>query len=173
MGVLWQFLVDIIMEMWPLRHVSGWETGIRTWCNRPKTEKRPGIYWVLPVLGDILTITTVPFVTVGSRQDITLKDGTPLNFAASAWVQVSNATAARFNVDDYEQSVTEIMEAVLAERLAEVEIDRFETVAKRRNFLKELTNLANEQTQEFGVTVHRVWFSNFSLKLKTFRALIT
>jgi len=172
-GVLWQFLVDIITEIWPLRHVSGWETGIRTWMNRPKKEKRPGIYLVVPVLGDILVITTVPFVTVGSRQDITLKDGTPLNFAASAWVQVTNATAARFNVDDYEESVNEIMEAVLAERLAEVDIDRFETVAKRRNFLKELTNLANEQTTEFGVTVHRVWFSNSSLKLKTFRALIT
>ena len=173
MGILWQFLVDIVMELWPIRHVQGWETGIRTWMNRPKKEKRPGIYIVLPILGDILTVSTVPFVTVGSRQDITLKDGTPLNFAASAWVQVSNATAARFRVDDYEESVTEIMEAVLAERLAEVDIDRFETVAKRRNFLKELTNLANEQTMEFGVTVHRVWFSNFSLKLKTFRALIT
>ena len=173
MGILWQFLVDIVMELWPIRHVQGWETGIRTWMNRPKTEKRPGIYLVLLVLGDILTITTVPFVTVGSRQDITLKDGTPLNFAASAWVQVTNATDARFNVDDYEQSVTEIMEAVLAERLAEVDIDRFETVAKRRNFLKELTKLANEETNVFGVTVHRVWFSNFSLKLTTVRALIT
>ncbi len=173
MNVLWQFLVDILNEIWPLRHVSGWETGIRTWMNRPKKEKRPGIYFVLPVLGDILTVTTVPFVTVGSRQDITLKDGTPLNFAASAWVQVTNATLARFHVDDYEESVTEIMEAVLAERLAEVDIERFESVAKRRNFLKELTNLANDQTQDFGVTIHRVWFSNFSLKLKTLRALIT
>ncbi len=173
MNVLWQFLVDILTEIWPLRHVAGWETGIRTWMNRPRKEKRPGIYFVLPILGDILPITTVAYVTVGSRQDITLKDGTPLNFAASAWVQVTNATNARFNVDDYEESTTEIMEAVLAERLAEVDIDRFETVAKRRNFLKELTALANGHTQDFGVTVHRVWFSNFSLKLKTLRALIT
>ncbi len=173
MGVLWQFLVDIITEIWPLRHVSGWETGIRTWCNRPKREKGPGIYVVLPILGDILTVTTARYVTVGSRQDITLKDGTPLNFAASAWVQVTNATKARFIVDEYEESATEIIEAVLAERLAEVDVERFETVAKRRNFLRELTNLVNEQTQVFGVTVERVWFSNFSLKLKTFRALIT
>jgi hypothetical protein len=173
MNVIWQFLVDIITEIWPLRHVSGWETGVRTWMNRPKKEKGPGIYLVLPIFGDILPVTTVRYVTVGSRQDITLKDGTPLNFAASAWVKVTDATAARFSVDDYEESATEIIEAVLAERLAEVEIDRFETVAKRRNFLRELTNLANEQTKEFGVTVERVWFSNFSLKLKTFRALIT
>jgi regulator of protease activity HflC (stomatin/prohibitin superfamily) len=173
MGVLWQFLVDLITEIWPLRHVSGWETGIRTWCNRPKAEKRPGIYLVIPLFGDILTLTTVPYVTVGSRQDITLKDGTPLNFAASAWVQVTDATKARFNVDEYEESTTEIMEAVLAERLAEVDVERFETVAKRRNFLKELASIVDEQTQEFGVTVERVWFSNFSLKLKTFRALIT
>lgn len=172
MGVLWQFLVDIVTELWPLRHVEGWETGIRTWMNRPKREKGPGIYFVLPVLGDIIAITTVPYVTVGSRQDITLKDGTPLNFAASAWVQVTNATLARYGVDDYEQSTTEIVEAVLAERLAEVEIDRFESVVKRRNFLKELTGLVNDQTQEFGVTVSKVWFSNFSLQLSTFRALI-
>jgi len=172
-NVLWQFLVDIVMELWPLRHVEGWETGIRTWFNRPKREKGPGIYLVLPVFGDILTVTTVPYPATCSRQDITLKDGTPLNFAATAWVQVTDATAAKFSVDDYEESVTEIVEAVLAERLAEVEIDRFETVAKRRNFLKELTLLADSQTQDFGVTVERIWFSNFSLKLTTFRGLIT
>lgn len=173
MNVLWQFLVDIITELWPLRHVEGWEHGVRTWMNRPGRVKGPGIYLVIPVLGDIHPVTTVRYVTVGSRQDITLKDGTCLNFVASAWVKVVNPKAAKFTVDDYEESTTEIIEAVLAERLAEVEIDRFETVAKRRNFLKELANLVDSQTQEFGVTVERVWFSNFSLQLTTFRGLIT
>jgi len=172
MGVLWEFLVDIMTELFPVRHVQGWETGIRTWFNRPRKEKGPGIYLVCPILGDVLPVTTVPFVIVGSRQDITLKDGTTLNFEASAWVQVIDATAALFKVDDYEESMTEILEAVLAERLAEVDIDRFETVARRRNFLRELARLADEQTQDFGVAVEQVWFSNFSLKIPTIRALI-
>ncbi len=171
MSAFWQFLVDLLREVWPFRVVEGWERGVMTFWSRPWRDIPPGIWPVVPYLMDVKTASVVPAMMFGAKQDVTLEDGTPVAFSAAALVQIHDVRRAIYNVDDFKETMQEKLEAVVADELVDSTSERFNTARARRGFLTRVTNRLGTEVAEYGVTVHAVTFRNFSLGLKTYRLL--
>jgi regulator of protease activity HflC (stomatin/prohibitin superfamily) len=125
---------------------------------------------VIPWFTDIHEVSVVPAIVQTPRTDITLADGTPVSFSASAWVQVTDVNLAVNSVDNFQQSTVELITAVCAERLAQIDADRL-APEKRTRFLSDLKRWCNEEANPFGIEVQKLRFASFVMKVKTIRLL--
>ncbi|MHC4503551.1 MAG: SPFH domain-containing protein, partial [Planctomycetota bacterium] len=184
-------LWDIVTEFWPFVVVDEWEQGVpqvfgrvvkRGWlswlADKLKMPFRaengallPGLYFVIPWFTHIEPVDTVPAPIGTPMLNITLKSGKTLSFSVTAVVSVSNPILAVTRVDDYEESASELVTARLAEKLADVDAARVDP-ENRRRLLVDLLRWCNEETEEYGVRVHSLRFTNFAFDQRAYRLLM-
>lgn len=166
-----RLITEVIQFIWPFRIVSEWEHGVYYVNGQVWREVGPGLYPVVPWFCDVRTVDMVPGIVSTRRQDITVADGTILSFAASAWACVTDATAAMNRVDQYLVTVREVVEAVLADRLAAVDVERL-APDKRARLLADCRKWIEMETQPFGVEITKVRFTSFVTRVKAHRLLV-
>lgn len=159
-----------IHELWPFRIVRQWERAGYYVFGRFWKEVGPGVYAIVPFFTDTHEVTVVPAILQTPRTDITLADGTPVSFSVSAWVQVLDVNLAVNTVDSFHQTTVELITAVCAERLAQIDRDRL-APEKRTRFLNDLRRWCNEEASVFGVEVQKLRFASFTMNVKTIRLL--
>lgn len=165
-----RLVLDAIQFIWPLRIVQEWERGGYYVRGRWWREVGPGMYAVLPWFTEVRCISVVPAIVSTGRQDITLSDGTLLSFTASATVRVANLNLAVNSVDNYTETTQELVAAVLAEKLAEVDAGRI-APEKRGRLLADLRRWVATEAGTFGVEVTQLRFTTFVTNVRTFRLL--
>jgi hypothetical protein len=168
-------LLDSIAYLWPFRIVKVWDEagyyiGGRMWRKASANGGlfRRGIYFVVPFFTDVVDRSRVPAMIRTARIDLTLDDGTTLTAIATAWARMVDFDKAVNGVDDFYETSQETFAAVVAERLAEVDVERL-SPSKRKRWLTDLTRWVNEETMVYGVEVTNVRFTTFVLKVKTYR----
>lgn len=171
MGDLVRLVIEIVQLIWPFRVVRQWERGGYLMCGLWRFEVGPGLYPVIPWFFDVHEVSIATAYCGTARQDITLADGTALSFAAIAKVRVVRVRDAVVNVDEFRTSTQEVLAGVLADRLANVDADRFEP-EKRKRLCSDLKRWVQEETDKFGVEVEDVWFTSFVLRPRLYRFLI-
>jgi hypothetical protein len=169
MGDLVQLVLDALQYAWPFREVEGWQRGVYTVLGSAWREVGPGRWPVIPYFMDVRAISVVSGVVRTPLQFVTLSNGEVASFSASATVQVEDARAAIFEVDDYSETTQELISAVLSQELAEVDPERFGTARRRKNLLDELGHRLDVQTVTFGVRVTALRFNNFAIGIRLFR----
>lgn len=171
MGEFLRALIDAAAYIWPFRIVKPWERGGFLVCGHWWKEVGPGIYPVVPWFMDVHAISVAEAICGTGRQDITLSDGSTLSFAASATARVCNVKLAVCSVDEYQTTTQELLAAVLADKLAEVDAGRL-TSEKRGRLFADLKRWVAEEAKGYGVEVSKVRFTSFVLNVKTHRLLI-
>jgi regulator of protease activity HflC (stomatin/prohibitin superfamily) len=170
MGDFLRLLLDSIQFLWPFRKVEQWERGQYYIFGKAMWVVGPGVWPLIPWFMEVRERSTVPGIVRGNRQDITLRDGSWLSFSASAIVRVADLNLALNTVDQYDETVQELLEAVLADKLAQVEVSRL-APEKVNRLLADLTRWVADEAAAFGVEVHRVRFVTFVHKPRIFRLL--
>jgi regulator of protease activity HflC (stomatin/prohibitin superfamily) len=176
MGDFLRVLLDGIQYLWPFVIVrqsedAGFYVGGRLLYRLSAYGWSKGIYFRLPFFTEIRQAPNVPGMIRTARLDLTLKDGTMVTVAASAWARVTDFGKAIEGVDDYKETAEETFAAVIAERLAEEDADRVIAGERRSRLLTSLTGWVNKETQAFGVEVSNVRFTTFAINVKTFRLM--
>ena len=172
MGELIRLLIDIAQWAFPLRAVEQWERGCYYVLGKYWKTVGPGRWPVIPYFMDVRAVSIVPGVVPVQLQTVTLRDGVALSFAASVMFRVTDAASALNKIERYEETVSEQAAGLLAERLADVDPDRFDPAyGKRDRLLKELVAELNRQTSAYGVEVMEVWMRDFAMGIKTYRLL--
>jgi regulator of protease activity HflC (stomatin/prohibitin superfamily) len=171
MGDFLRVILDSIQYLWPFRLVKPWERGGYYVFGRFWRVVPPGVFPVIPWFTEVMTISVVPAIVETTRQDITLQDGkTVLSFAASAVVQVVDFNLAVNTIDNFHQTTQELIRAVLAEKLAQVDAERL-APEKRGRLLADLRRWIDEEARTFGVEVQKLRFPTFILNARTYRLL--
>ena len=169
---LLQLLIQLAERLFPFRKIEQWETGVVSVLGRYWRTVGPLTYPVIPYLVDIHPVSVVPAIHGTPLQTITLRDGRALTFSATVTVQVDDAAKAWNTVERYAESTMELVSALLAEHLADVDPDRFDPArGKRDRLLAELASEADAETVKFGVRVRAIRFGNFAVGVKTLRLL--
>lgn len=166
-----KILLDSISYLWPFRRVDQWEVGGYYIFGRWYREVGPGIWPIIPWFTHVTTCSTAEAIVGTGRQDITLQDKSMLSFAATATVRVIDSYAALNLVDQYHQTMQELLSSVLAERLASVEASRFEP-EKRARLAADLTRWVQEEARQYGIEVKKVRFTSFLTNVKSHRLII-
>lgn len=172
MGDFLRLLLDSIQYLWPLRRIEQWERGLYSIFghSKPTWVKGPGIWPVIPWFTDVHVRSVAVAVAKGSRQDVTLKDGTLLSFQASAKVRVSDVYKAIVEVHEHESSMIELLEGILADKIADADPDRF-LPERRGRLIASMAQWVSKEAAEFGVEVLSVRFTNMVYRPKAFRLM--
>jgi regulator of protease activity HflC (stomatin/prohibitin superfamily) len=163
-------LMDFLGALWPWQIVQEWERGAYYVCGRYKGEVGPGAHLVLPWFMTLLTVPIQPAIVGTPRCDITLADGRSLSFQATAKVRVVDINRALNGVDQYQESTQELLQSVLAEKLAEIDPERLEA-SRRGRLIASLVGWVSAEAAEFGVEIEAVRFTTFVVQPRTYRLL--
>jgi regulator of protease activity HflC (stomatin/prohibitin superfamily) len=177
-------LKDWVSEFWPFVTVDEWERGVYFIHGRPLVRQgtingipydisilEPGLYVHLPWFHEVLTVDIVPTPLGTQLLNITLSDNkTTVSFSLTYIVQVEDPMKALCEVDNYKESTGEIVTSVVAEKLAEVPVDRLDP-ERRKRLVQTLIATANSETLVFGVRVLAIRFTNFAINQKAYRLL--
>lgn len=170
MGDFLRVLLDSISYLWPFEIIRQYELGGMYLFGRFRRVLSPGLYFRVPFFQHVINVTAVPYMVVTPRMDLTMRDGRPLSVVASAWVKVSDFNLAINTVDSFHSTTTEIIKAVVADRLARVQPTRLEP-ENRADLLRDLTGWVAQEAGEYGINVEKVRFSTFVLGARTYRLL--
>jgi regulator of protease activity HflC (stomatin/prohibitin superfamily) len=170
MGDFLRLLLDGIQFLWPLRIVRQWERGGFYVWGRFWKVVGPGIYPIVPWFMEVKEISVVPAIVSTPRLDITLKDGVLASFRAAATVEVVDYNLAVNTVDSFTETIQELLSAVLADRLADVDPERLRPAGRNR-LLSDLTRWVNEESERFGIRTSKVRFTTFVLGVRSLRLL--
>ena len=165
-----RLLGEWISFLWPLRKVQQWERGALYRFGRYKRELKPGIYPVVPWFYDVTAESVVPGIVQTPRLDLTAQDGTMVTVQLSATVRVVDLGKALNTVDAYMETVQELITAVLAEKLAEVDAQRL-APEKRGRLVSDLRRWIDQEAAEFGIEVTKPRFTTFVVNPRPFRLL--
>lgn len=166
-----RLLFDAAQFIWPFRKVQRWERALYIVAGRWMWEIGPGVYPVLWWFCEVHPVSIAEAPCGTARLDITMKDGKLVSVEAVAMARVVDVTQAVCNVEHYATSTAQILSAVCADRIAEVEAERMEP-EKRGRLLSDLTRWVNKETELFGVAVREVRFTSLVLNLRAHRLLI-
>lgn len=170
MTELARFVVELLQTLWPLREVSAWCQGVRFWLNRPVAVLEPGVYWVVPYFGDVREVSVVPAVITTPMCTITLADQATCTYALSATIKVIGPREALCEIDDYLETSQELLTAIPAEVLSEVESAKLAPLARGR-LLGGLRTRLNNELRPAGMEITALRFTNFVIGAKTYRLI--
>lgn len=165
-----RLLLDVIKFIWPFRIITEWERGGIYIFGHYWRSVGPGLYPLIPWFTNILDLSVVPSIIKTPRLDIMLQDGSTLSFAAAATVKVMDFNLAINTVDKYAETTHELVSAVLAERLAAVDITRL-APDRRGRLLSDLLRWLNDESLVFGVQIQKVRFTTFIRNVRTYRLM--
>jgi regulator of protease activity HflC (stomatin/prohibitin superfamily) len=183
-------LLDFITDLWPFTVIDQWERGelfyfgrplepgwlsrLAGWVGMPFRDEEghllPGLYFHIPWFSDLLTTDIVPVPLGCQLLNITLSDEKTLGFSMTYVVQVVDTLKALTRVDEYKESTGEIVTAVVAEKLADVDAERL-SAEKRKRLVTDLVRWCNDETLAFGVKVCSIRFTNFAINQRAYRLL--
>jgi regulator of protease activity HflC (stomatin/prohibitin superfamily) len=173
MADLIQLLLNCANQLSPLRLVWHWQAGLYYFVGRYQWTTGPGLKLVIPGLSDVKTISLAAHPHTTPLQTITLKDGKTLTYSASVAVVVHDPEKAYHRLDNFEDSIVEIIARILSENLANADPDRLDPkFGKRGRLLEEQRELLNKSCDEFGITITQLGLNNCVLGVKTLRLLM-
>lgn len=164
-------LFDAITYFWPFVIVEPWEKGVRLFAGRVVDEVPPGLYAVVPWFMSIETASIVPAPVGTPLANITLRDGKTLSYSVVAIVRVFDAVKALTQIDDYEESIVELLTSRMSEKLTEIDATRIDP-ENRGRLLASLRVTLNNEAAQYGVAVEDVRFTNFALEQRAYRLLV-
>ena len=121
---LLRLILDTVQFLWPFRKVEEWEQGVlymrgRWWRHWPAQKGLgwavgPGIYLLLPWFMEVRPVSVVPAPDSTALQNITLRNGTVLNWSATIVRQVEHAPNALNQTDHWPKSTLEVASGLIA-----------------------------------------------------------
>jgi hypothetical protein len=164
-------LVQIVQLLWPIRIVEESERAGRFFCGHWVSEKEPGWYWNVPFFMDVKPLSIAKGIVTTPRLDIPLSDGNRLSFSASSTCRVIDVKLALLAMDDYKETTQELLSAVIADKLMDVDAERVTNPEKRRRLFSDLRRWVQDEGTEFGLEFTRVRFTSLVVDAPVMRLL--
>lgn len=163
-----RLIIEIITYLWPFRIVMEWERANYYVFGRMWKTMGPGLKLVVPFFTEIRQEGIVPTIFMSPLQSITLKDGSTLTFSATITLEIADLAKAYNAVLHWEQTTIELASGLLAEKLAETDLQQFEVVNRGRLIGGCKVSL-NNSLSDYGVRVTGLRFNNFVRNMRVYR----
>jgi regulator of protease activity HflC (stomatin/prohibitin superfamily) len=171
MGDFVKLILDSLSYLWPFRIVRAWERAGYLVCGKWWREMGPGLKVVIPFFTTVHEVSVAEAICGTNRIDVSLSDGRTLSFQASCTARVVDVKRAICSVDEYQTTTQELLAAVLADKLADVDPERL-SPQKRGRLFADLRRWVAEEALAYGIEVSRVRFTSFVIAARTYRLII-
>lgn len=171
MGELVRLVIDTIAYVWPFRIVRPWERAGFMVLGKWWKEIGPGLYIIVPFFMDVHAVSVAEAIAGTPRLDITLTDGRTLSFSATCTAHIEDVRKAVCDVDDFATTTQELLASVLADKLADVDVERL-SPQKRGRLFADLRRWVADEAAKYGVAVTAIRFTSFVVGARTYRHLV-
>ncbi|MEZ5321689.1 MAG: slipin family protein [Microthrixaceae bacterium] len=166
-GVLLLAIVIIIAKA--IRIVQEYERGVIFRLGRSVGAKGPGIFFVVPII-DKIVVTNLQIIAVPvSPQSVITRDNVTVSVDAVAYFQVIDPEASVVRIRDWYTSSQLVAQTTLRSIVGRHELDQL--LAERDRIDVELQAALDEQTEPWGIKVHRVEIRDVGLPEQMQRAM--
>jgi hypothetical protein len=146
--------IGIYLALSP-RVASQWERAVVLRLGRFVGLRGPGLFWIVPLLDDIVVWIDTRVRTTGFAAERTLtKDTVPVNVDAVLFWQVQDAERAALGLEDYEEAVAWAAQTALREIIGKT--DLADMLAGRDVLDADMQRLIDERARDWGITVKSV-----------------
>ena len=162
-------LVVVLMLTASVKIVQEYERGVIFRLGRCVGAKGPGIFFVVPVIDKIIkTNLQIAAVPVASQAVIT-KDNVTATVDAVAYFQVVDPAASVVKIRDWYSASQLVAQTTLRSTVGRHELDQL--LSERDRIDAELQEALDQQTESWGVKVHRVEIRDVGLPEQMQRAM--
>jgi regulator of protease activity HflC (stomatin/prohibitin superfamily) len=152
-----------------IRIVQEYERGVIFRLGRSIGAKGPGIFFVVPII-DKIVVTNLQILAVPvSPQAVITKDNVTVSVDAVAYFQVIDPEASVVKVRDWYSSSQLVAQTTLRAIVGRHELDQL--LSERDRIDAELQIALDQQTETWGVKVHRVEIRDVGLPEQMQRAM--
>jgi regulator of protease activity HflC (stomatin/prohibitin superfamily) len=137
------------------RVASQWERAVVLRLGKFVGLRGPGLFWIIPLLDEIVVWVDVRVRTTGFAAERTLtRDTVPVNVDAVLFWQVEDAERAALGLEDYEEAVAWAAQTALREIIGKT--DLADMLAGRDVLDADMQRLIDERARAWGITVKSV-----------------
>lgn len=171
MGELVRLVIDCVAYVWFIRIVDEAEEAGRFFCGHWWQQVGPGWYFNVPFFMEVKALSIAKGIVTTPRLDIPLNDGNRLSFSASATCRVVDVKLALLAMDDYKETTVELLSAVIADKLMDVDAERVTNPEKRGRLFSDLRRWVQDEATEYGLEMTRVRFTSLVVDAPVMRLL--
>ena len=131
-----------------------YERGVIFFLGKFQQVKGPGVIIVIPVLQRMMRVNLQTITMDVPTQDVITRDNVSVKVNAVIFFRVVDPQRAMLAVQDYLYSTSQIAQTTLRSVLGQSQLD--ELLSKREEINVELQRIIDQQTEPWGVKVHRV-----------------
>lgn len=137
------------------RVANQWERGVVLRLGKFVGLRGPGLFWIIPLLDDIVAWIDMRVRTTGFAAERTLtRDTVPVNVDAVLFWQVEDAERAALTLEDYEEAVAWAAQTALREIIGKTDLAQM--LAGRELLDTDMQRLIDERARAWGITVKSV-----------------
>jgi regulator of protease activity HflC (stomatin/prohibitin superfamily) len=166
-------IVVALLLLWlirsSLRIVKEYERGVIFRLGRVTAAKGPGLFWIIPVVDQMVLVDLrVVTLDVPSQEAIT-KDNVTVKVNAVCYFRVLDPVDAVINISNYLVATQQIAQTTMRSVLGQSELD--ELLSERDQINQQLQRIIDEQTEPWGVKVSVVEIKDVELPQTMQRAM--
>lgn len=154
-----QVIFDFIGRFWPFVIIYSYQMGVRFWCGHDTKLVGPGLYMFIPGLGHIEAVNVREDILRLENQNLTTKDGKPIQISTNVRYRIEDARAAFCNVQFVMNNLGDEARTHMATQIREYNFD--ELLAAQGDLEETCLEAINEAAAEWGVVVTNVGLADF------------
>jgi len=162
-------ILAVILFASSIKIVAEYERGVIFRLGRSLGAKGPGLFFIIPVIDRMVKTNLQIVATPVTPQAIITKDNVTCTVDAVAYFQVVDAAASVIKVRDWYQASQLVAQTTLRSIVGRHELDQL--LAERERIDSELQAALDNQTEPWGVKVHRVEIRDVGLPPQMQRAM--
>jgi len=122
---------------------------------------QPGFRWVIPLI-ETIQVVDIRVITINIiSQEVMTEDNVPCSIDGVVFFKINDPEKAVLEVEEYKFAITQLSQAALRDVCGKVELDTI--LSKREEMGKNIKNIVEEETQEWGIEIMDVKIKDIQL----------
>ncbi len=152
-----------------LKIVQEYERGVIFRLGRIQGAKGPGLFFIVPIIDKMVTVTLQTVTMDVPPQDIITRDNVPARVNAVVYFRVLDPNKSVIEVENYVLATSQISQTTLRSVLGQKDLD--DLLTNREQINDELQTIIDEQTDPWGVKVSVVEVKDVEIPQQMQRAM--
>jgi len=137
-----------------IRIANQWERAVILRLGRYSRTKGPGLYFIIPIIDQAITIDTRILTLDIPKQQAITKDNVPVAVNGVAYFNVEKADDAVIRVQSYAYAMSQYAQATLRDVIGEMTLDQL--LAERERIGKEIERAVEVESRKWGLKVSSI-----------------
>ena len=163
------FIFAVIFLLSGIKVVNQYERGVVLTLGKFSGIKDPGLKYVIPIFQKLIRVDIRTNTIDIPKQEVITQDNVTVNVDAVVYFNVTEPAKATLSVANYVYATSQFAQAALRDVSGNVDLDSL--LSKRDEVSKQIKDIVDKQTENWGINVESVKVQNIELPADMKRAM--